>query len=87
MSTYLNFNLPHFQPTTNHPPSFSTNYKSSTLNFDLNRGRVQQNPSRMALSHILILPCCHSKCSYIIIILISDTETNKIMTYFMHFYY
>ncbi|KAL2735270.1 hypothetical protein V1478_002910 [Vespula squamosa] len=22
----------------------------------------------MALSHILILPCCHSKCSYVIII-------------------
>ncbi|KAL2738412.1 hypothetical protein V1477_011771 [Vespula maculifrons] len=24
----------------------------------------------MALSHILILPCCHSKCSYIVVIFI-----------------
>ncbi|KAL2715399.1 hypothetical protein V1478_015097 [Vespula squamosa] len=47
MSTYLNFNLPHFQPTTNHPPSFSTNYKSSTLNFDLNRGRVHEAKKRL----------------------------------------
>ncbi|KAL2713903.1 LOW QUALITY PROTEIN: hypothetical protein V1478_016460 [Vespula squamosa] len=29
--------------------------------------KVQKNPSRMVLSHVLILPCCHSKCSYIII--------------------
>ncbi|KAL2740041.1 hypothetical protein V1477_010511 [Vespula maculifrons] len=84
------------------PTSFSTNYKSSTLNFDINRGplwsgheakerlyveeapikcgskgiyntielfsTVPQNSSKMALSHILILPCCHSKCSYIVVI-------------------
>ncbi|KAL2738299.1 hypothetical protein V1477_011658 [Vespula maculifrons] len=49
------------------PTSFSTNYISSTLNFDLNRGPVPQNSSKMALSYILILPCCHSKCSYIVI--------------------
>ncbi|KAL2744820.1 hypothetical protein V1477_007362 [Vespula maculifrons] len=48
------------------PTSCSTNYKSSTLNFDLNRG---PNSSRVALSHILILPCCHSKCSYIVVII------------------
>ncbi|KAL2740048.1 hypothetical protein V1477_010518 [Vespula maculifrons] len=29
---------------------------------------VPQNSSKMALSHILILPCCHSKCSYIVVI-------------------
>ncbi|KAL2731146.1 neurotrimin-like isoform X2 [Vespula maculifrons] len=28
---------------------------------------VPQNSSKMALSHILILPCCHSKCSYIVV--------------------
>ncbi|KAL2741270.1 neurotrimin-like isoform X2 [Vespula maculifrons] len=28
--------------------------------------KVPQNSSNMALSHILILPCCHSKCSYIV---------------------
>ncbi|KAL2732797.1 LOW QUALITY PROTEIN: uncharacterized protein V1477_015038 [Vespula maculifrons] len=47
------------------PTSFSTNYESSTLNFDLNRGPVfwshrrtsQVNSSKMALSHNLILPC------------------------------
>ncbi|KAL2742045.1 hypothetical protein V1477_009674 [Vespula maculifrons] len=89
------------------PTSFSTNYNSSTLNFDLNRGpvfwsrrrtskvgtkqrrgympkwppqivaqegnyhtielfsKVPQNSSKMVLSHILILPFCHSECSYI----------------------
>ncbi|KAL2742121.1 hypothetical protein V1477_009750 [Vespula maculifrons] len=91
------------------PTSFSTNYNSSTLNFDLNRGpvfwsrrrtskvgtkqrrgympkwpplivaqegnyhtielfsKVPRNSSKMVLSHILILPCCHSECSYIVI--------------------
>ncbi|KAF7388747.1 hypothetical protein HZH68_012689 [Vespula germanica] len=27
--------------------------------------KVPQNSSKMAFSHILILPCCHSECSYI----------------------
>ncbi|KAF7378755.1 hypothetical protein HZH66_014989 [Vespula vulgaris] len=27
--------------------------------------KVRQNSSKIALYHILILPCCHSKCSYI----------------------
>ncbi|KAF7388748.1 hypothetical protein HZH68_012690 [Vespula germanica] len=31
--------------------------------------KVSQNSSKMALSHILILPCCHSKCSYIVVML------------------
>ncbi|KAL2748604.1 hypothetical protein V1477_003247 [Vespula maculifrons] len=29
--------------------------------------KVPQNSSKMAHSHILIFPCCHSKCSYIVI--------------------
>ncbi|KAL2742175.1 hypothetical protein V1477_009804 [Vespula maculifrons] len=28
--------------------------------------KVPQKSSKMAFSHILILPCCHSECSYII---------------------
>ncbi|KAL2724761.1 hypothetical protein V1477_018622 [Vespula maculifrons] len=30
--------------------------------------KVPQNSSKMAHSHILIFPCCHSKCSYIVVI-------------------
>ncbi|KAL2724615.1 neurotrimin-like isoform X2 [Vespula maculifrons] len=35
--------------------------------------KVPQNSSKMALSHILIFPCCHSKCSYIVVISIKLT--------------
>ncbi|KAL2721631.1 hypothetical protein V1477_020451 [Vespula maculifrons] len=34
-----------------------------------NPARSNENSSRVALSHILILPCCHSKCSYIVVII------------------
>ncbi|KAL2738420.1 uncharacterized protein V1477_011779 [Vespula maculifrons] len=59
----------HLRDFENISPPMDLEIFAPLVDFENLSLRFRQNTSRMALSHILILPCCHSKCSYIVVII------------------